>query len=100
MTDRPTCETCRWWDRSDRSLPPPLGMCRIRSPQSPRSEFVHDGLRYSSGFPFVTPTDWCGEHQPNTLMPPAGCICPPGAEATCQGPLCPRRGVSKGAGND
>lgn len=22
-----------------------------------------------------------------------GCICPPGAEATCQGWLCPRRGV-------
>jgi hypothetical protein len=25
---------------------------------------------------------------------PQGCICPPGAEATCQGPLCPRRSVA------
>lgn len=24
---------------------------------------------------------------------PAGCICPPGAEATCRGPCCPRRGI-------
>jgi hypothetical protein len=22
-----------------------------------------------------------------------GCICPPGAEATCKGPLCPRRPI-------
>lgn len=22
---------------------------------------------------------------------PHGCICPPGAEKTCEGPLCPRR---------
>ena len=23
-----------------------------------------------------------------------GCICPPGSERTCQGPLCPRRPIS------
>lgn len=34
---------------------------------------------------------------PNTSFPPPpppipqGCICPPGAELTCQGPFCPRR---------
>ena len=32
----------------------------------------------------------------HTVMPaaaslPMGCICPPGAEATCEGPMCPRR---------
>lgn len=57
------------------------------------------------------PTDtatsrWCGWCQnmisephvcpssPNKAPPQAaahGCICPPGAEATCQGFLCPRR---------
>lgn len=25
---------------------------------------------------------------------PHGCICPPGSETTCQGPLCPRRPIS------
>ena len=30
---------------------------------------------------------------------PAGCICPPGSNATCQAPLCPRRGLpAMGAG--
>lgn len=24
-----------------------------------------------------------------------GCICPPGTERTCEGPLCPRRNVSR-----
>lgn len=27
-----------------------------------------------------------------------GCICPPGAQATCQGALCPRRGYPLAAG--
>jgi len=27
------------------------------------------------------------------LSQPRGCICPPGSEKTCQGPLCPRRGA-------
>lgn len=26
--------------------------------------------------------------------PVMGCVCPPGAEKTCQGPLCPRRAIS------
>jgi hypothetical protein len=28
---------------------------------------------------------------------PHGCICPPTAEQTCQGPLCPRKPVGKPA---
>lgn len=24
-----------------------------------------------------------------------GCVCPPGAEATCKGPLCPRRPIGQ-----
>ncbi len=30
--------------------------------------------------------------QPPAAAVPLGCICPPGAEATCQGLSCPRRG--------
>lgn len=26
----------------------------------------------------------------------AGCICPPGAEKTCRGPMCPRRPIKEG----
>lgn len=32
--------------------------------------------------PLVTPVPWTASQ---------GCICPPGAERTCQGPLCPRK---------
>ena len=28
---------------------------------------------------------------PQQPMHPSGCTCPPGAEATCQGVLCPRK---------
>lgn len=28
-------------------------------------------------------------------MHPNGCICPPGAEAGCRGPLCPRRAIGE-----
>ena len=36
---------------------------------------------------------------PTTLPPlpfgaPAGCVCPPGAEAGCRGPFCPRQPMS------
>lgn len=32
----------------------------------------------------------CG-HMGRIEFSPLGCICPPGAEKTCEGPLCPRR---------
>jgi hypothetical protein len=35
---------------------------------------------------------------PTPTFHPPGCICPPTSEKTCQAPLCPRRGVSIGAG--
>ena len=31
---------------------------------------------------------------PNFVPHLQGCICPVGAEKTCQGPLCPRRGIT------
>jgi hypothetical protein len=33
-----------------------------------------------------------------TVALPQGCICPAGAEKTCQGPLCPRRPMITGSG--
>jgi hypothetical protein len=41
---------------------------------------------------------WVREQDFGPVRPPSpapatlGCICPPGAELTCQGALCPRRG--------
>lgn len=29
-----------------------------------------------------------------SIQPSQGCVCPPGAEKTCRGPLCPRRPIS------
>lgn len=34
---------------------------------------------------------------PQPVAPAHGCICPPGAEATCKGDLCPRRDRKGGA---
>lgn len=60
----------------------PLCPCRMR------------GLRKENGR-WVEAIDH-GPVQP-TLSEPrlatVGCICPPGAEKTCQGPLCPRKPV-------
>ncbi len=39
--------------------------------------------------------EWQDQHKPypqNTLVS-QGCVCPPGAEATCRGPLCPRQPI-------
>lgn len=41
--------------------------------------------RCDAGLPPLPPTPM--------MMQAHGCICPPGSEKTCQGPLCPRRPV-------
>jgi hypothetical protein len=37
---------------------------------------------------------------PGPYIPPApmGCICPPTSEKTCENPMCPRKGITIGAG--
>jgi len=53
MTDRPTCETCRWWDKEGRPWEKrgdyDPGRCRRHPPT------FH-------GFPSAYNRDWCGEH--------------------------------------
>jgi hypothetical protein len=42
------------------------------------------------------PVCWCHWFDNHHSAPTRGCICPPGAEATCQGSDCPRRFRSSG----
>ncbi len=61
-----------------------------------------DGARARCGGPklcrecaldFTRWTKWGQEMVWEVPQPQQGCICPPGSEKTCQGPLCPRRPV-------
>jgi hypothetical protein len=57
MSERATCETCRWWDCGDSggySTPRTYGTCHIRSVPSDE-------------FPERHETHWCGEHQPREV---------------------------------
>jgi hypothetical protein len=67
MSDRPTCETCRWWDWIGRHVGPTIvstgepvtrGYCRRHAP------IVSDWEDGDVHWPATHPTDWCGEHAP------------------------------------
>lgn len=61
MSERATCESCRWWDAPwnlNRS-----GNCH-RLPPTGQTEFEINGRRPRGIFPTAHPDDWCGEHQP------------------------------------
>lgn len=42
----------------------------------------------------VVPKDCVSSREIALSAKSHGCICPPGSEKTCQGPLCPRRAVT------
>lgn len=50
MSERATCETCKWWDGGDAR-----GMCRKSAPTASEVGRV---------WPWTFRSDWCGEHQP------------------------------------
>ena len=62
MTDKPTCATCRFFDRTNSSGAPTFGHCRVNPPVPYQNRTV---------WPMVTLTDWCGAHpacSPDPLM--------------------------------
>lgn len=73
MTERATCETCRWWGAErahDHNQP--YGTCRVRSPQgSMRYALVLGGDNpiqiARAQWLWSAFDDWCGEHQPREV---------------------------------
>lgn len=56
MTDRPTCETCAYFE--SHLLPPAdFGQCRKRAPRPNDDTKEHAGTNW----PLVGMADWCGE---------------------------------------
>ena len=55
MSERPTCETCRFWDGGECHRWPPT---------------IHPELRWGDDYqnegywPHISKNDWCGEHEP------------------------------------
>jgi hypothetical protein len=47
----------------------------------------------SPGCPYCRPENWRTMPVP---LAPAGCICPPTSEQTCQSPTCPRKSHYRG----
>lgn len=76
--------------------------CNCIGPQrgQPRCPCMMRGLVERDGR-WIEPERDLGPAPPPREVPPFppfhaighGCICPPGAEATCKGPLCPRQGI-------
>lgn len=63
MSERATCETCRWWQDCRPNLHID-GMCRRHAPQPSNGNMG----QYNSGlWPATMPNDWCGEHQPREV---------------------------------
>ena len=59
MSDRPTCETCRWWD--DLSWWEEYhGYCRVLPPSCVKNHADED----LGPWPVTRASDWCGEHAP------------------------------------
>lgn len=69
--DRPTCKTCRWWDKAEPQFV--YGDCRRLPPTTDfTATFVKDERfgrdrvevsRWRHGtWPNVNENDWCGEH--------------------------------------
>lgn len=57
MSERATCETCRWWDGAPGAyLPKPC----LRYPPAP----AFPQLPYAPLWPHTFKSDRCGEHQP------------------------------------
>ena len=56
MSDRPKCETCRWWAPD---VYPIAADCRRNSPV-----YVDTGDGNRRRWPVTKERDWCGEHAP------------------------------------
>lgn len=68
--------------------------CNCVGPQNgqPKCPCMMRGLIKRDGR-WIEPERDLGPTKPTIdAFKPQGCICPPGAEITCQGALCPRRG--------
>ena len=62
------------------------------------SECSADQQRFWQAWPSMPPIQTTSEAGPGSTVtfPPPGCICPPGANATCQAPACPRKPLPVG----
>jgi hypothetical protein len=76
--------------------------CNCIGPQNgqPRCPCMMRGLIQRDGY-WVEPERRVGEvvptyhwPQPGVGIPMRGCVCPIGAEITCKGAMCPRRGLT------
>lgn len=54
MSERRTCETCRWWDRFNTR-----GDCHRKAPRRSPAGYCE--------WPTTALYDWCGEHQPREV---------------------------------
>ena len=64
--ERPTCRTCPYFDGAEED-----GQCHRNPPQLPPTEKLardlddarnYDGGMWQGVWPYVSPSDWCGEH--------------------------------------
>ncbi len=70
MSERGTCESCKWWEYPG-SYNVPVGECRLKPPvvcvatQWWPTWFPYTKPRlWTANFPIVKADHWCGEHQP------------------------------------
>lgn len=64
MSERETCETCRWWDRESNRQSTD-GLCRKYAPRATVLE--SDEVEEYPVWPKTDIRDWCGEHQPREV---------------------------------
>lgn len=61
-----TCKTCRFWNYTGVESG---AECRRNPPTVMVWTMIHDGISSQAGFeqhwPWMTPDQWCGQHEPN-----------------------------------
>lgn len=55
-----TCETCRYWQKSEKELK--QGECRINPPSATPIP-SQQGVALMSYYPVTAPDNWCGQHK-------------------------------------